>query len=386
MLTLLIFLAVLSVLVLIHEFGHFIAARICGVKAEEFGYGFPPRAIGFVKHNGKWQRVPRHDRSTYKNTIWSLNWLPLGGFVRLKGEEGGNVADKDSFVSQTLLRRFFILVAGVAMNWLLAAAIFIAGFSIGIPAQTDALPAGAIVRDQKVQIMEVVADSAAGTAGIKPGDFLLSINGIIIKTAAQAQSSLSEQSHVSEPMQIILERDQHQFRLTTKAAYLEALERPGLGVKLADTGIVRFPFWRAVGQGVTTAAMYTKLIFVGFGQLIGDLFTERKLIGGVAGPVGIAVLTGEMCQSWWSCMRFSAFLSLNLAIINFLPIPALDGGRALFIFIESLRRRRINPLFEAAVHRVGFVALLTLIFFVTVHDLQQFGGVIWRGIRGAVGL
>ncbi|MDP3793487.1 MAG: site-2 protease family protein, partial [Candidatus Uhrbacteria bacterium] len=249
-----------------------------------------------------------------------------------------------------------------------------------------ALPAGAIVRDQKVQIMEVVADSAAGTAGIKPGDFLLSINGVIIKTAAQAQSSLSEQSHVSEPMQIIPERDQHQFRLTTKAAYLEQLERPGLGVKLADTGIVRFPFWRAVGQGVTTAVMYTKLIFVGFGHLIGDLFTERKLIGGVAGPVGIAVLTGEMCQSWWSCMRFSAFLSLNLAIINFLPIPALDGGRALFIFIESLRRRRINPLFEAAVHRVGFVALLTLIFFVTVHDLQQFGGVIWRGIRGAVGL
>jgi len=387
MLTLLIFLAVLSVLVLIHEFGHFIAARICGVKAEEFGYGFPPRAIGFVKQNGKWLRVPRHDQSTYKNTIWSLNWLPLGGFVRLKGEEGESATDKDSFLSQSLPRRFFILAAGVVMNWLLAAAIFIAGFAIGIPAQTDGLPQGAIVRDQKVQIMEVVTGSAAEMVGIKSGDFLLSVNGVMITTATQAQSSLSEQSRASESMQMVLERDQHQLSVQTKAAYLEQLKRPGLGVSLADTGIVRFPFLSAVSQGLTTTVLYTKLIFVGFGQLIRDLFTERKLIANVAGPVGIAVMTGQVVhQGFWSLMHFAALLSLNLAIINFLPIPALDGGRALFVFIESLRRRRTNPAFEAAIHRVGFAVLLILITVVTLHDLHQFGGVIWHGIRGMVGM
>jgi len=121
--------------------------------------------------------------------------------------------------------------------------------------------------------------------------------------------------------------------------------------------------------------------------LIADLFGDRKLAAEVSGPVGIAVLTGTIAdQGFWALMQFAALLSLNLAVINFLPIPALDGGRALFVVVESLRRRRNNPRFEAAIHQIGFVALLILILLVTAQDIHRYGGAIWNGLKGMIGL
>lgn len=387
MIQVLIFLLVLSVLVLVHEAGHYIAARIFGVKAEEFGYGFPPRALGFVKTAQGWKRVKAKDRSVYKNTIWSFNWLPLGGFVRLKGEAGEGVGEEDSFLTKSGWKKFIILAAGVCMNWLFAAVIFSFGFSIGVPAEIDGLPNSAIVSNHRTEIIEVVTKSAAENAGLKSGDDLITINGQIAGDAETARMLLGQQSEKAPNLTLEIERDGVIHTVHAVPIFLETLGKPGLGVALANIGTVRFPLHLAIVQGVTVSARYTQLIVQGFFSLIGNLFGDRKLAAEVSGPIGIAVLTGHIAeQGFWAIIQFAALLSLNLAVINFLPIPALDGGRALFVIIEALRRRRNNPRFEAAIHQAGFVALLLLILVVTAQDLFRYGGAIWTGLKGIVGL
>jgi regulator of sigma E protease len=387
MIHVLIFLLVLSVLVLVHEAGHYFAARFFGVKAEEFGYGFPPRAIGIVKTAQGWKQVSGRDRAFYKNTIWSLNWLPLGGFVRLKGESGDGEGEPDSFLTKPGWQKFIILAAGVAMNWLLAAVIFSFGFSVGVPAELDGLPNSAIVSNQHIEIVEVVGKSAAETSGLLTGDKILTINGQVPKDADASRAIMADQTEKGFDLTLEIDRDGSVKTILAKPAFLEALGKPGLGVALANIGTVRFPVHLAFVQGVTVTSQYTWLIINGFWSLLIDLFGQRKLAAEVSGPVGIAVLAGHVAdQGFWALMQFSALLSLNLAVINFLPIPALDGGRAVFVVVESLRRRRNNPMLEAAVHQVGFVALLILILLVTAQDLNRYGGTILNGLKSIIGL
>lgn len=387
MINVLIFLLVLSVLVLVHEAGHYFAARFFGVKAEEFGYGFPPRAIGIVKTAQGWKQVSGRDRAFYKNTIWSLNWLPLGGFVRLKGESGDGEGEPDSFLTKPGWQKFIILAAGVAMNWLLAAVIFSFGFSVGVPAELDGLPNSAIVSNQHIEIVEVVGKSAAETSGLLTGDKILTINGQVPKDADASRAIMADQTEKGFDLTLEIDRDGSVKTILANPAFLEALGKPGLGVALANIGTVRFPVHLAFVQGVTVTSQYTWLIINGFWSLLTDLFGQRKLAAEVSGPVGIAVLAGHVAdQGFWALMQFSALLSLNLAVINFLPIPALDGGRAVFVVVESIRRRRNNPMLEAAVHQVGFVALLILILLVTAQDLNRYGGTILNGLKSIIGL
>ncbi|MDO8583864.1 MAG: M50 family metallopeptidase [bacterium] len=377
MLNLVIFLAVLSVLVLIHELGHFLAARSFGVKVDEFGYGFPPRAIGFIRQFGKWKRVRKEDEGPHTSTIWSLNWLPLGGFVRLKGEDG-RTREPDAFITQTIPKRFIILAAGVAMNWLLAAVIFSVGFAIGVPVQTDGLPNGAIARNPRVQITDVGDDSAAASVGMQAGDFIIKIEGTDITRREQVQNAFMS----DQVVRVLFEQDNQLKEVTVQPKFVPELNRSGLGVGLADTGIVRFPWYQAIGQGFITTARYTKLIVVGLGTLVKELVVDRHVSSDVSGPVGIAVLTGKIAhQGLWPLMQLMALLSINLALINFLPIPALDGGRVLFLIIEAIRRKQVNQRIESMVHQIGFIALLILIAIVTANDIRQYGGVIWTGLK-----
>ena len=386
MLTLLIFLVVLSVLVLVHELGHFVAAKICGVKAEEFGYGFPPRAVGLVKEGGKWKKVGPKDRKEYRNTVWSLNWLPLGGFVRLKGEQGEDGHSPDSFLAKSIPRRLFILVAGVAMNWLVAAMIFTVGFIIGVPAQLEGIPASALVRDAHIEITEVMPKSAADVAGLKPGDRLVSVDSQVVANMSAARDSLAERAKSEEQLTLGIKRGDTSLMVKAKPLYVAELGRAGLGVGLADVGTVRFVWYRALVQGFAVTAQYTKLVVYGFGGLLRDLFVNHKVTEGLSGPVGIAVMTGQVAQrGFWPVLEFMALLSLNLAVINFLPVPALDGGRAIFIFVEALRRKRADPKFEAIIHQIGFLVLIVLILLITVRDVKQYSGVLWNGLKNLSG-
>jgi regulator of sigma E protease len=375
MLTLLIFLAVLSVLVLVHEAGHYLVARACGVRADEFGYGFPPRLIGFVKEKGRWRRVRRGEH-TAENTIWSINWLPLGGFVRLKGEQGEAGEDQDSFQSKSAWKRLLILGAGVGMNWLLAIVIFSVAFSIGVPTELENLSAAARIRDTAVRVTEVLPGSSAEKAGLLPGETVREINAVPVTDAAQARETLaSVDPQASLRLTIGDEKTDATRTVETSLSFVEAL------------GTVSYPVPLAVVEGVRVTASYTWMVVVGFYTLLKDLVSGLKPSADISGPVGIAVLTGRIAeQGAWSLMHFTAILSINLAVINFLPIPALDGGRVLFIVIETLRRRKVKLSLEAAVHRIGFALLLLLIALVTLQDLRRYGGAILHGIGRAVGL
>ncbi|MFA6100010.1 MAG: RIP metalloprotease RseP [Patescibacteria group bacterium] len=387
MLIVLIFLLVLSVLVLIHEFGHFIAARIFGVKADEFGYGFPPRVVGIVKDKGKWHKVSGKDEKEYQNTIWSLNWLPLGGFVRIKGENGEDetIKDKDAFHAKPIWQRIIILAAGVAMNWLLAFVLFTGIFTFGATAILDGVPADAKIENREVRITNLVSGGPADKAGLIPGDAIISIAGIKAGDYEQARTTIADQK--DKPFEVDYQRDGESKKVTVNPIYLEEIKKFGIGVGLADVGKVKFRFDRALLYAGEAVVGYTRDIVVSFGTLIRDLVLLRHVEQEVAGPIGIAVITGQVAkQGIVPLLQFAAILSINLAVVNFLPIPALDGGRVFFLIIEKIRRKPVARRVEARIHQIAFLTLIVLILLVTLRDIGKYGGVIWGGIKGMVGI
>jgi regulator of sigma E protease len=380
------FLLVLSVLVLIHEAGHFFAAKLFKVKANEFGYGFPPRIFGFVKVNGKWKYVSRKDETEYENTIWSVNWLPLGGFVSIKGENpDGSADDPDSFQNVAIWKRVIILAAGVVMNWLLAFVLFATIFMVGAPAMLEDLPEGAVVEDRTVNITHMLKDQPAEQAGLLAGDRVLSIAGEEPTDYPHAVDLIGAQGENEFEMKI--ERDDEELSFNINPTYIEELEKAGIGVAMADIGVVKFAWYQAIWQAGVATYTYTKVIIFAFAGIVKDIVTFKGVSEDVAGPVGIAVLTGQFAkQGIVPLLQFSAILSINLAVINFLPIPALDGGRVVFLLIEKVRRKALRPKLEAMIHQIAFLSLIILILLVTLRDIGKYGGAILGGLKNLIGI
>ncbi len=380
------FLLVLSVLVLIHEAGHFFAARIFKVKADEFGYGFPPRAFGFVRENGKWKFVGRKDEKVYKNTIWSVNWLPLGGFVRIKGESPEDSPnDPDSFQSVAIWKRIIILAAGVTMNWFLAFVLFASIFMIGAPAMLEDLPEGAVVENRTINITHMLEGQPAEQAGLLAGDQILTIAGQEPTDYPNAVDLIGAQGE--NEFDIKVKRDNEDLTLTLHPRYIEEIDKAGIGVAMADVGVVKFAWYQAIWQAGVATYTYTKVIILAFGGIIKDLVTLKGVSDDVSGPVGIAVLTGQFArQGIVPLLQFAAILSINLAVINFLPIPALDGGRVVFLLIEKVRRKALRPKLEAMIHQIAFLTLIILILLVTLRDLGKYGGAILGGLKNLIGI
>ncbi|MDP3985787.1 MAG: RIP metalloprotease RseP [bacterium] len=365
MLTLLVFLAVLSVLVLVHELGHFIAARRMGVTVEEFGFGFPPRIFGFKRGD----------------TTYSINWIPLGGFVRLKGESGEDFHHHDSFIAKTIPRRALIIAAGVVMNFLLAAVLFSVGFMIGLPQQVEQVPASARVRDVSVAFNYVVPESPAARVGFQAGDVVLSIDGNTFQTAEATQEYI--RSREGQTIHVVVRRQGETQEFDVIPEVLPQTGKPGIGVGLLSVGIVSYPWYMAPVRGVILTAGLTGEIAQAFINIFRSLVSEGRVGVDVSGPVGIAVLTGRAAALGFSyLLQFVAVLSLNLAVINFLPIPALDGGRFLFLMIEAVRRKPVSRQLENAIHQIGFALLLALVLVVTYRDVAQFSDRIIGGLRG----
>ncbi len=354
--TILLFLALLSILVLAHEWGHFAAARKAGMIVEEFGIGFPPRLFSWTSRKG---------------TLWSINLIPIGGFVRIQGENGDNRLAAGSFATKSFLARFVVLFGGVFMNLVVAAVLFSIGFGFGLPAIVEGgIDARAIVTNEAIHVVQVLPGSPAEQAGVLNGDQVLSIDGENFADGEVAREALKPNVDGS-PIEIKIERGGEEQTLKLAPTFIEDIGREGVGLALVETGKVRYPWYFAPVKGVTTTTGMTIQIVEAFGKLIAGVFTKDSDVAAqLSGPVGIAVLTGQVADLGLShLVQFAAMLSVNLAVLNALPFPALDGGRILFLAIEAVRRKPVSQGFEQAVHASGFALLILLVVFVTYRDI-----------------
>lgn len=350
-----------ALLVIVHELGHFILARRNGVEVEEFGFGFPPRLASRTMGRGIW-------RARY-----SLNLLPLGGFVRLKGE---NEADKrrGSFGAASFWAKTKITLAGVAMNYLVAVVLITVVAAIRLPVLFDhQFTLGADTRELRREIIvaAVVADSAAAEAGLEVGDALISLNGQPLSDGAQ----LSEltRANAGQSVNLRAKKPGGEVRdLSLSLAPNPADGRSFLGVAPQNV-IERRSTWSAplVGFVVTNQLVWETLKLLG--QTVGELFAGNGAAAsaGVTGPVGIVAIMGQI-DSVVQLLLITGIISLSLALMNALPIPALDGGRLALSGLFRLLRKPLRPGLENAVHTTGFVLLIGLVILITIVDVKRF--------------
>ncbi len=354
------FFVLLSFLVLIHEFGHFIAARKSGVIVEEFGFGLPPRAKSLFTKGG---------------TLFSLNWIPFGGFVRLRGENAVTRADRErpgSFARAIFPAKVLILTAGVIMNFLVAMVIFTAGFSLWqwVPTYLTsdellaAREAGDVVMDLGVTVTSVTTDGTAAATGLKPGSRILRVNGMQVYEPGQILAI--QEGKTSVEYEVLAPEQSQPTTLTIP------LRDGRAGMVLQSPEVVsppRSPV-RAFVLALREAKVMTVQTVQGLGHLGKTLVTQGTVPEGVTGIVGIAVMTHDTVQhGWLQYLRLVAVLSLSLAILNILPFPALDGGRLVFVVYEFIVRRPAPRKFELVTNSAGFIFLIALILLITYHDI-----------------
>ncbi|MDI6815090.1 MAG: RIP metalloprotease RseP [Dehalococcoidales bacterium] len=333
------FLAVITVLVLAHELGHLITAKASGVRVDEFGLGFPPRLLSIRRGE----------------TLYSLNAIPLGGFVKMAGEEDPRVPR--SLASKGIGTRLLVLSAGSLMNGLLPLLLFSIAFMV---------PHDLVIGQMVVE--EVALNSPAARAGIESEDVILSINGRPVRNIGDLHRYI--QLNLGKEIAMVTSRSG-----STKEVQVIPRWKPpqgqgaiGIKVKLSNPTVVsqHYPFWKAIPLGVSECIE----TFVLFKNGIIKLLIRATSLE-LAGPVGIAQITGEVAKAGISpLLEFAAFLSINLAIINIFPLPALDGGRIAFVLLEWVRRgKRVSPKTEGLVHFIGFAMLMAVIMIITYHDI-----------------
>lgn len=371
MLTILIFVVLLGLLVFVHELGHFLTAIKSGIRVDEFGFGFPPRILGIVKNEaGKYQLVWGNKEMPEGKTVYSLNWIPLGGFVKIAGEDGHDTSDPTSFGSKSAWVRIRVLAAGVAMNFLFAWFLISIVLMLGLPQPIEPSERGQYP-NARIQILSIGKGTPAEAMGLSMGDAVVALNGEKVTTLEQVSEGIK--SHKGQT--IVMEVDRFGKMLTlTGTPRTEYPENEGaLGIAFSETAVVSYPWYQAIYQGAITTYNITMAIFEAFGKMIASLFGAEKTALDVTGPVGIVYLTKQMSDLGLPyLLQFAALLSINLGIINILPIPALDGGRILFILIEKLKGSPVSRKVEGMIHQVGFVLLLLLMLLVTVRDFAQF--------------
>jgi len=388
MVTALAFLIILSVLILVHEGGHFLAARRAGILVEEFGFGLPPRIWG--KKIGE--------------TIYSINALPFGGFVRLYGEEEVVGRNKErAFSNKSQRVRIKILLSGVLMNLLLGVSAFCLVYSfLGIPEKAN-----------RIKVEAILEGSPSQEAGLHRGDIVDKFNGqevrdnktfidltnkslgeqVILEVIREGEGSCQEEKE--ERPGVFLEReilaggnDGENYSYCEKGKLLAVItprvgypqnEGP-LGVVISDTEVKFYPFYKmipkAIYSGFLEAFYWLKEILASLARLIFSVLAGRGTMGmDVAGPVGIYQITGEVAKTGgWALIQLAGILSVNLAVLNVIPFPALDGGRVAFVLSEKFLGKRKREKIELWANRVGMVILLLSILLVTINDIKRIKG------------
>lgn len=360
----LIFLIILLVLVIVHEFGHFFTAKKLGIRVDEFGFGFPPKLFG----------------KKYGETEYTFNLLPIGGFVRIFGEnpDDENIYGPDanrSFVNKPRWQQAIVLFAGVFANFLLAWFLFSIGFMSGFPTSVNS-EADYKLQDVNLVIISIVPNSPAEIAGLQSGDKItslksgsdeiLDINPEILKAFVI--------SHKDREIEIGYIRGGNSeisyVKLAPVAGVMDG--KPAIGIAIDQVGIAKLSFFVALKEGMRLNLSITKGTAVGLYTLITDSVRGKGSFASVTGPVGLVGIVGDAYQfGFIYLMSFAALISINLAIINLLPFPALDGGRLFFLLIEKIKGSRINPNVVNTANTIGFGLLILLMLIVTYKDVMK---------------
>lgn len=423
LLTIIIFVVILGIIVLFHEIGHFFTAKKMGVDVEEFGFGFPPRIFGLQRLTGKkiekisenekvelditdyqttdgqeiikekitdkiqevdqivpvkkWRFIrggqkPKNNEGLTGGTIYSINWIPIGGFVKIRGEQGDGKDDPKSFASKKIWQRATILSSGVLMNFVLAFIIFSIAFGFGSPSIIDNnISKTAIIKGEKIQIVDIVKDSPAEKAELKTGDIVISLDNKQIKDI----ETFSQYTNEKKDQEILLKirRGDKEIEKKLIPRQQDESSKAVIGVWLVKTGLISYPWYQSIWMGIKSTFSVTWQILVAFYEILKNLLISHHVAADIAGPVGIAVLTGQVAKMGFIyILQFMALLSINLAIINFLPFPALDGGRVLFLIIEKIKGKAVNQKIEGVIHNIGFFLLILLVIFITFKDVSRF--------------
>lgn len=362
--SIIIFIIILSLLIIVHELGHFLVAKSFGIRVDEFGLGFPPRV---------------RELFTWKGTPFTLNWLPFGGFVKIFGENPTETemkkelepsAPQDSFQSKNRGIQASVLVAGVVGNFLFAWALLSFGFVVGLPAPANyySLP----VENVQTMITTVLPDSPAELAGLKSGDVVLSLSReekFLVNSPEEASNFIAE-SEVPITFEIVRGDNVSLIAVTPEEGLVS--DRLAVGIAMDAMGVVSLPPHRALWYGLKTTSELTVLTGQTIGVFIGQALTGRADISHVTGPVGIVGLVGDARElGFVYLLTFTSLISINLAVINLIPFPALDGGRLLFVSIEALTRRRISPKFFNFANAIGFALLIFLMILITIQDVRN---------------
>jgi regulator of sigma E protease len=359
------FLLIINVLVLVHELGHFLVARYYKITVEEFGLGFPPRLVGMVRLKaGGWRLVWFHKTPKPEeigdNTIYSLNCLPIGGFVRPKGEDDPRA--RDGLAGAPKWPRFAVLAAGSTFNILLAYLLLVIAMLTG---WRENLP-------NTVSLAEVAVDSPAAQAGLLPGDYVRELDGIAITSFPQVSAHI--RAHLGEPIEVVIERNGERQTLivTPRTEWPEGQGPTGMSLT-TPYRVTTYAFPNALLNA--GAEIGNQFLFLARTPL---MLYERQITVTDLRPVGMVGLKSivdkaaeeaQATKSPFAILGVVAMISVALGLTNLLPIPALDGGRILFVLIEALRGRRVSPEQETRAHMVGIVMLLILMVVVNVNDV-----------------
>lgn len=367
--SIIIFILVLVALIVVHEFGHFVVAKLSGMRVDEFGIGYPPRAWGFRKGE----------------TEYTLNWLPFGGFVKIFGEDMEEklpgalpTTESRAFSSRPRILQALTLVAGIAMNLLFAYVLITATLLMGTP-RALAPEELASATNISVAIAGVLPDSPAANAGLMAGDYLKSAT--VGDSQWEGSDVASFTAFVAQNTELItisvLRGDSLQTLSATPQVGIVPSDqtRPALGVQLAVVGVVPVSLLEAPLEGAVLTWEVTKQTAIALVQFFSSIFMLTADLSQVSGPIGIAGAVGNASsQGLASLLTITALISINLALINILPIPALDGGRLLFVLIESITRKPLKPVVANTMNTIGFGLLILLMLVVSASDVFKIVG------------
>jgi regulator of sigma E protease len=365
--SLLIFIAILIALIWVHELGHFSAAKLFGIRVDEFAIGFPPRLL----------------RVRWGETDYTFNLLLVGGFVRIHGEDPGTSAhDKRSMAGRHRLVQATVISAGIIMNLLFGWLVLSAGYMAGMTSQIGAHDMQ-YYSDTGVKIVYVLPDSPAAKAGLKEGDTITRVitgtaeSSVIEPAVGSGGASVQEfiEQRADESFIFSLRRADETVNILVRAEEGIVEGKKAVGIQMADIGTLTLPPHLALVQGAQSAVDLTVSTAQGLTAFFGKLFTGKAEWSEVAGPVGIAGVGAGAVEDGFAAAAFiTALISINLAIINILPIPGLDGGRLLIIAVEAVIRRPLSQNLVAGLSLAGFALVITLMLAVTYHDIARLIG------------